>query len=122
MEILSGAGTSNAGSSVLVGDLGSYTNGSYINSRSLNLTVTNHFADSVTQAAQVDLQSALTAVSSQTTAGVIPLELGVQTLVPGVYKAAGFEPYYTMNGMLTFDGSGDPNAIFVINGTRITTT
>ena len=120
--ILSGAGTTNTGNSVLVGDLGNYPNGSYTNSGSLNLTGTNHFADSVTQAAQVDLQTAFTTANAQVTTGTIPLELGGQTLGPGVYKASGIEPYYTMNGTLTFDAGGNSNAIFVIRGTRLTTT
>ena len=120
--ILSGAGTTNSGNSVLLGDLGNYPTGSYTNSGSLNLTGTNHFADSVTQSAQADLQVALSNVNSQTPTGTIPLELGGQTLTAGVYRASNIEPYYTMNGVLTLDGGGNPNAIFVIKGTRLSTT
>ena len=120
--ILSGAGTTNSGNSVLLGDLGNYPTGNYTNSGSLNLTGTNHFADSVTQSAQADLQVALSNVNSQTPTGTIPLELGGQTLTAGVYRASNIEPYYTMNGVLTLDGGGNPNAIFVIKGTRLSTT
>ena len=113
--------STNPNTTVLVGDIGSSPSATITNPQAFNLTGTNHGGNSVTQSAQVDLNSALTNVSTQVTTGTIPLELGGQILTPGVYRASNIEPYYTMNGNLTFDAGGNPNAIFVIKGTRLST-
>ena len=113
--------STNPNTTVLVGNIGSSPNATITNPQAFNLTGTNHGGNSVTQSAQVDLSSALTNVSTQVTTGIIPLELGGLTLTPGVYTASTSVPFYTMNGSLTFDAGGNPNAIFVVKGTRLNT-
>ena len=113
--------SSNPSTTVLVGNLGSSPTTTITNPQAFNLIGTNHGGNAITQAAQVDLASALANVSSLATTGIIPLELGGQVIQPGVYKASPIEPYYTMNGNLTFDAGGNQYAIFVIKGTRLTT-
>ncbi|HEY3292038.1 MAG TPA: ice-binding family protein [Candidatus Nanopelagicaceae bacterium] len=71
---------------------------------------TIHLNDTAAQNAQTSLATAYTTLSTMATTKSDPgVELGGQTLTPGVYAHTTFGITTT----LTLDGGGDPNAIFV---------
>ena len=79
-----------------------------------------HLADAVAGTAQGDLTTLynqLAGMACGTT--VTPADLGGRTLAPGVYCAA---TSMGVTGVVTLDGQGDPNAVFVFQiGSTLTT-
>jgi ice-binding like protein len=75
------------------------------------LTGTLHPGDPVALQAQTDLTTAYNACAGAT--GAVSLtgqDLGGRTVTPGVYSFAASAP---LNGILTLDAQGDPNAVFI---------
>lgn len=71
-----------------------------------------HIGDVVTLQASTDVFNAYSYLAGMTPTFVAPITLGNgQTLLPGIYATGGAT---TLNGDLTLDGLGDPNALFVI--------
>ncbi|MCX4093708.1 ice-binding family protein [Nocardia sp. alder85J] len=70
-----------------------------------------HPGDAVAAQAHTDLQTAYTDAAGRTPATPVTTDLGGQTLTPGVYKAAAG---MSLNGTVTLDGQGDPNAVFIL--------
>ncbi len=64
----------------------------------------------MTEQAKTDLETAYNAASAQSPDSVGGVELAGLTLEPGVYSTGGV---IELNGNLTLDGNGDPNAVFV---------
>ena len=73
--------------------------------------------------AKIDLAIAYADASTQPQSGAdISSELASQILSPGVYHSASGEFVISGAGVLTLNGGGDPNAIFIIKaGTTLTT-
>ncbi len=66
--------------------------------------------DAVTEQAKTDLVTAYDAASAQSPDALGGVELAGLTLEPGVYSTGGV---IELNGNLTLDANGDPNAVFV---------
>jgi Ice-binding-like len=123
--VLSGAGVTNTGSSVLNGDLG-VSPGTSLSGFGLPAVVNGatHANDAVAAQAESDLTTAYDVAAGQP----IPpgneltgVDLGGLTLGPGAY---GFSTSAQLTGQLTLDAHGDPNAqfVFVIGSTLTTAT
>jgi hypothetical protein len=115
--ILAGTGITIGGAvntSAITGDIGSYANTTINGLGNAVLVGTNHAGDAVTQSAKTDWTTAYTA-ASQTPSTNLPAgdnQLGSQILAPGVYDF-GSASSANLNGTLTLDGQGNPNAVFI---------
>jgi len=121
--VLSGAGVTNTGPSVLNGDLG-VSPGTSLTGFGAPATVNGavHANDGVAAQAQADLTTAYNVAAGQAISPGNELtgqNLGGLTLTPGAY---GFSSSAGLTGQLTLDAQGNPNAqfVFVIGTTLIT--
>jgi Tfp pilus assembly major pilin PilA len=109
--VLAGTTVTNTGPSLISGDLGvspgtaitGFPPGSVING-------TQHAADAVALQAQSDLTTAYNDAAGRTPVNTVSTDLGGQTLVAGVYKAASS---MGLTGTVTLDGENDPGAVFI---------
>jgi hypothetical protein len=121
--VLSGAGVTNTGSSVLNGDLGVSPNTSLSGfGAPAVVNGATHANDGVAAQAQADLTTAYNVAAGQAISPGNELtghNLGGLTLTPGAY---GFSSSAELTGQLTLDAQGDPNAqfVFVIGTTLVT--
>src|SRR4051812_26597527 len=121
--VLSGAGVTNTGPSVLNGDLG-VSPGTSLSGFGLPAVVNGatHANDAVAAQAQSDLGTAYDVAAGQPIPPGNELtgeDLGGLTLGPGAY---GYSSSAQLTGQLTLDAHGDPNAQFVFAiGTTLTT-
>ena len=108
--VLAGAGVTNTNATTIGGNLGS-ANGSVIGDTSLTFTSgTNHYGDSLTTGAMIDLETAFGS-ASQGVDVTVSADLGGQTLTPGVYFQA-----TTMNLSapgLVLDAEGNADAVWI---------
>ena len=124
--ILAGSGITNTGATTITGDVGSSPTSTETGFGTVTIiNGVNHIApdpnDAETQAAKTALTAAYNDAASQGPTIAIPgLTLGGgQTLAPGVYNS---NTSIQINGTLTLDGGGDPNAVFVFQaGSTLTT-
>lgn len=117
--VLAGSGITNTGTTVIVGDVGTYPTTTETGFGTVTILGTNHGGDAVTQSAKADLVTAYNDAASRTPVLPISGNLGGQVLVPGVYQASSS---ILLNGTLTLDAQGDPNAVFIFQiGSTITT-
>lgn len=121
--VLSGAGVTNTGPSVLNGDLG-VSPGTSLSGFGAPAVVNGaiHANDGVAAQAQADLTTAYNVAAGQPIPPGNELtgqNLGGLTLTPGAY---GFSSSAGLTGQLTLDAQGDPDAqfVFVIGTTLIT--
>ncbi len=109
--VLGGSTVTNTGTSNLFGNLGVWP-GTAITGFPPGV-VTNgtiHAGDAVAQQAQVDLTVAYNIILGEAfDTDLTGQDLGGMTLTPGVYKYSASAP---LNGVLTLDAQGDPNARF----------
>jgi RNA polymerase sigma factor (sigma-70 family) len=118
-SVLAGAGVTNTGPSSISGDIGSFPTAAITGLTSLTVGGTNHAADAATQQAKLDLVTAYDTAASAGSTSTIAADLGGRTLVPGVYTSASS---IGLTGVLTLDGRGNPNAVFVFQaGSTLTT-
>lgn len=121
--VLSGAGVTNTGPSVLNGALG-VSPGTALSGFGAPATVNGatHANDAVAAQAQADLTTAYNVAAGQPISPGNELtgtDLGGLTLSPGAY---GYASSAQLTGQLTLDAHGDPNAQFVfVIGTTLTT-
>jgi hypothetical protein len=121
--VLSGAGVTNTGPSVLNGGLG-VSPGTSLTGFGAPAVVNGaiHANDAVAAQAQSDLGTAYNVAAGQPVSPGNELtgtNLGNRTLDPGAY---GFASSAELTGQLTLDAHGDPNAQFVfVIGTTLTT-
>lgn len=113
--VLAGAGITIAGpgnSSTIKGDIGSHATATITGLENLGLTGTNHAGDAVTQTAKADLLTAYmdAAARSFDGPGYADGYSLTGTLVTGVYHSAGA---FSLNGLVTLDAQGDPNAVWI---------
>ena len=124
--ILAGSGITNTGATTVTGDIGSSPTSTETGFGTVTIIDgVNHTDpdpnDADTQAAKTALVTAYNDAASQGPEIAIPgLTLGSgQTLAPGVYNS---NTSIQINGTLTLDGGGDPNAVFVFQaGSTLTT-
>ncbi|GEL99306.1 ice-binding family protein [Cellulomonas terrae] len=113
--VLAEAGVTNTGATTLGGDIGSFATTSITGAGTITqASGVNRGGDLVTQQAKIDLVTAYDAASSQTPDPLGGVELGGLTLEPGVYDTGGV---IELNGNLTLDANGDPEAVFVFHST-----
>lgn len=108
--VLAGAGVTNTGPTVLVGDIGTFPTTSISGANEMTITGTDHAGDAVTQQAKTDLVVAYDAAAGQGPVQAVPVELGNQVLSPGVYSSGG---ELQLTGTVTLDAQDDPDAVFV---------
>lgn len=112
--IMSGAGVTNSGPSVINGNLGTYPNPSVTGFGAAPGGTVNgsmHQADPLAEGAQSDLTTAYDNAAGQGPPNTLATELGGQTLTPGVYDSQ--SGTFGITGTLTLNAQGDPNAVFV---------
>ncbi len=108
--VLAGTGITNTGPTTIRGDIGTFPTATITGLTSLTVSGTNHAGDSVTQGAKTDLTTAYTTAAGEGPTTAIAADLVGQTLKPGVYNSASA---VGLSGVLTLDGAGDPNAVWV---------
>ena len=122
--VLAGSGITNTGPTTLNGDVGTFPTTSETGTGSMTVTGTNHAGDTTMQGAKNDLVTAYnTAAGEGPTSPIGPgspiVDLGGQTLLPGVYNSASS---IGLTGALTLNAQGDPDAVFVFQaGSTLTT-
>jgi uncharacterized protein with beta-barrel porin domain len=113
--VLAGSTVTNVGATVLYGNLG-VSPGSAITGFPPGVVAPpsgTFIGDAVAVQAQVDLANAYNAAASRpTTADLTGQNLGGLTLTPGVYN---FATTAQLNGTLTLNSLGNPNAVFIFN-------
>ena len=111
--VLGASTVTNTGPTIVTGDLG-VNPGAAITGFPPGIVVggTTHAADAVALQAQTDTTTAYNNLAGQscTTTFGVPTDIGGMTLVPGVYC---FSSSAQLTGVLTLDGGGDPNAVWV---------
>lgn len=122
--VLAGSGITVAAqvdSTVITGDIGSFATTTITGLENTILFGVNHAGDTHTQQAKIGLDGAYTDAAGRTVDELFPLihDIGGSTLVSGIYHAPSS---LGITLMLTLDGEGDPNAvwIFQVDSTLIT--
>lgn len=109
--VLAGSTVTNTGASTITGDLGVSPGTAITGFPPGTVTGTIHAGDAVALQAQSDVTTAYNALAGAACSGVLTgTDLGGLTLPPGVYCFAASAP---LNGVLTLDGQGNPNAVFI---------
>ena len=117
--VLAGSTITNTGSTTISGSAGGNiglhpgedpTIGTFPGQEDITLSGTVHLFDAVAEQAKVDLVTAYNDAAGRTTDETIAADLGGRTLSPGVYTSASS---IGIKGILTLDGGGDPNAVFI---------
>lgn len=118
--VLAGQTVTNTGPSVLTGDLGVSPGTAVTGFPPGTVNGAVHAGDAVAGQAQSDLTTAYNNAAGQAVDATISANLGGQTLDPGVYSKA--SDTTDLNGALTLDAHGDPNAVFIfkLSSTLIT--
>jgi hypothetical protein len=117
--VLAGSGVTNAGTTTVNGDLGTYPTTSIADNGVLIVTGTNHGGDDVTAQAKTDLINAYDVAAGEGPTSPISADLGGQELVSGVYNSAST---LLLTGTLTLNGAGNPQSVFVFQaGSSLTT-
>src|SRR4051794_28590553 len=111
-----GGGVTNSGITTIQGDLGALPNPTYGDTGTTVFIApyVNHAGDGVTFNAKAALGIAYDNADGQIVDFPIVAALGGTTLTPGVYNTPAT---ISVNGPVTLDAQGNPNAIFVIQGT-----
>ena len=110
----------NAGPSVITGDLGISPGAACTGLPTPctgngpgAVTGTVHAGDSTAAGAQVDLAAAYSDANGRTVNGTLGPELGATTRFPGVYNSS--TGAFGIGGTLTLDGNGNPDSTFIFN-------
>ncbi|WP_084770530.1 ice-binding family protein [Streptomyces sp. MOE7] len=109
--VLAGSTVTNTGATVVNGDLGLSPGVAVTGFPPGTVTGTIHVNDATAATAKNDLLIAYTNAVGRPVTATVATELGGTTLTPGVYNSA--SGTFTINGTLTLDGQGDPNAVFI---------
>ena len=101
----------NSGATHIAGDIG--TNGGDLTGLATATVVGQQQEENAASAqAALDVQAAYAAMSAATCGLVANVSLGGQTLTPNTYCTGAAA---TLDGVLTLDGQGDANALFILN-------
>ncbi len=107
--VLAGSTVTNTGPSVLTGDLGVSPGTAVTGFPPGTVTGTIHAADAVAAQAQADVTTAYNDAAGRSATATVGADLAGQTLISGVYSGGALG----LNGTLTLDAQGDPNAVFI---------
>lgn len=109
--VLAGTTVTNAGPTVVNGNLGVSPGGAVVGFPPGVVNGTIHAADATAAQAQLDLTAAYNNAAGQPVTQTVATELGGTILGPGVYDSAAGD--FQITGTLTLDAQGNPNAIFI---------
>ncbi|MCR8575950.1 ice-binding family protein [Streptomyces sp. Isolate_219] len=110
--VLANTAVTNTGPTVVTGDLGVSPAGAVTGFNPPGtVTGTIHVNDAAAAQAQADLAIGYSNAFLQPVTATVATELGGTTLFPGVYNSA--SGTFGLNGTLTLDAQGDPNAVFI---------
>lgn len=107
--VLAGTTVTNTGQSTIFGNLGVSPGAAIVGFPPGIVNGTQHAADAQALQAQADLTTAYLDAAGRTPVTAIPVELGGQTLKPGVYSGGTLG----LTGTLTLDAQGDSSAVFI---------
>ncbi len=120
--VLAGTTVTNTGPTTIGGDLGVSPGSAITGAASITLTGATHAADAVALQAQNDVTTAYNALAAapctQSFNGTA-VEVGGQTLTPGVYC---YSSSAQLTGALTLNAQGDGNAVFIFKTVSTLTT
>jgi hypothetical protein len=120
--VLGGSGITNAGLTVITGDVGSSPTATTAGFGTVILNGTNHGGDAVTVQAKADLATAYADIVGRTPTTIYGaiFDLGGEILTTGVYNNPSS---FGITGILTLDAQGDPNAVWIFQaGSTLITT
>jgi uncharacterized repeat protein (TIGR01451 family) len=108
---LAGSTVTNTGPTIVTGNVG-VSPGSAVTGFPPGTVVGGaiHAADGAAALAQGDLTAAYNDAAGRTVPTLVAGDLGGSTLAPGLYKSTST---LGITGVLTLDGGGDPNAVFI---------
>lgn len=112
--VLAGAGVTNAGPTVVNGDLGTAPTPAVTGFGGAPNGIVNgsiHQADAHAAGAQANLTTAYDNAAGQGPVSTLDTELGGESLSPGVYDSE--SGTFGITGALTLNAQGDPNAVFI---------
>ena len=113
--VLAGETITNTGTTVIGGsaggDVGLYPGSAFTGQGTATISGTVHISDAAAIIAKTDLVNAYNDAAGRTPVTIIPVELGGQTLTPGVYASE--NGYFQITGTLTLDAQGDPEGVFI---------
>ena len=122
-EVLAGSTVTNTGPTIITGgDLG-LSPGSAVTGfppGTLVSPAVMHITDSTAAQAQLDLTTAYVYSAGLSNAAVLPGDMSGLTFTPGLYKTS--STVMLSAGIVTLDGQGDANAVFIFQiGSTLTT-
>ena len=112
--VLAGTTITNTGATLITGDLGLSPGSSVTWFPPGVVSGTQHVTDATAASAQTALTAAYNDAFGRTPTTSISADLGGQILTSGVYKDNGAPAALTINGTLTLNAAGDPNAVFIV--------
>ena len=112
--VLAGETITNTGTTVITGtaggDIGVHPGSAIVDNGTLTYSGDAHPPGTGAAEAKIDLQAAYTDASTRTPFETIAGDIGGETFLPGVYYSGST---IEIDGVLTLDGGGDPNAVFI---------
>lgn len=109
-SVLAGSTITNTGSSYITKDLGLYPGTSVTGFPPGIVTGTQHITDTAAQNAKTDATNAYYALSGLSSTGSVGADIGGTTVTPGIYSVSSS---LAITGVLTLDGGGNSNAVFI---------
>ena len=109
--ILTGSTVTNSGYSLISGDLGISPGSAVTGFPPGTLNGTQYLNDAIALQAQRDLLAAYNDAAGRALLTTLATELGGMTVTQGVHNSA--SGTFEITGILTLDGQGDPNAVFI---------
>jgi hypothetical protein len=108
--VLGSTTVTNTGTSVVTGNLGLSPGTSVVGFPPGIVNGTQHITDSTAAAAKVSAQAAYTCLGALTPGSTLDADIGGTTVTAGIYT---FSSSAAITGVLTLNGGGNPNAVFV---------